>query len=141
VKADSGYASSEAIREEVGPTKSLIRQVPDDWHPDCEETAELLDEQSRPALCDTASTIQEIPATEPTAVFEIEGHTSVEGAEEFNLKLSGERAKRVFDELTTVYNVPATALTAKGYGEQYVRPADNAARWPLDRRVLVVRVK
>ncbi len=65
----------------------------------------------------------------------------MEGTEEFNLKLSGERAKRVFDELTTVYNVPATALTAKGYGEQYVKHADNAAHWPLDRRVLVVRVK
>lgn len=104
------------------------------------ETAKLLDVESRIALGDTASAILEVLKTHPTAVFDIEGHTSTDGTNEFNLTLSGDRARRVHLELTKRYLVPATALSAHGYGELFPNfPAGTEEQMELDRRVLVVR--
>lgn len=106
------------------------------------ETAELLDSESRVALDQTAAAIMDVLATDPSAQFDVEGHTSVEGTEEMNLTLSAARAKRVHSELTQRYRVPASALSAHGYGESYAQyPQGGEAEWTLDRRVLVVRVK
>ena len=106
------------------------------------ETAELLDSESRVALDDTAAAIREIVKTDPTATFDIEGHTSTDGTDELNLDLSAQRARRVFEELTTRYQIPATVLSAHGYGENYPSyPSGTEEQMMLDRRVLVVRVK
>jgi outer membrane protein OmpA-like peptidoglycan-associated protein len=106
------------------------------------ETAELLDSESRVALDQTAAAISEIVRTTPTAVFDIEGHTSTDGADEMNLNLSAARAQRVFDELTKRYGIPAAVLSAHGYGESYPKyPNGTEAQMTQDRRVLVVRVK
>ncbi len=64
------------------------------------ETDELLDSESRVAIEDTAAAIGEIVKADPTAVFDIEGHTSTDGTSEMNLELSARRARRVFEELT-----------------------------------------
>jgi outer membrane protein OmpA-like peptidoglycan-associated protein len=104
------------------------------------ETAELLDEESRVALEETAAAILEVLKTQPTAVFDIEGHTSTDGTDEFNLKLSADRARRVHQELTQRYHVPSSALSAHGYGEMYpAYPQGTERQMMLDRRVLVVR--
>ena len=106
------------------------------------ETAELLDSESRAALDQTAAAIKDILATNPDAKFDVEGHTSVEGTDDFNLNLSAARARRIHDELTQRYLVPPSALSAHGYGENYAQyPKGTEAEWTLDRRVLVVRVK
>ncbi|MCW1925290.1 OmpA family protein [Luteolibacter arcticus] len=106
------------------------------------ETAELLDSESRVALEETAKAILEVLATSPDAGFDVEGHTSIEGTEDFNLKLSADRARRVYDELTKRYGVPVSAIGAHGFGEKYPNyPNGNEAEWALDRRVLVARVK
>ena len=106
------------------------------------ETAELLDSESRVALDDTAAAIREIIKSDPTATFDIEGHTSTDGTDEMNLDLSAQRARRVFEELTTRYQIPATVLSAHGYGENYPSyPSGTEEQMMLDRRVLVVRVK
>ena len=106
------------------------------------ETAELLDAESRAALTQTASAIKEVIAANPTAVFDIEGHTSTDGETDFNTALSTQRAQRVYMELTSRYGVPASALSAHGYGESYpAYPNGSEAQMTLDRRVLVVRVK
>lgn len=105
------------------------------------ETAELLDQESRAALEQMAGVILEVARTEAGAKFDIEGHTSTEGADDFNLKLSIARAQRVYDELTQRYGVPASVLTAHGYGESYPKyPAGTEAQMQHDRRVLVVRL-
>jgi len=105
------------------------------------ETAELLDSESRASLDQTAAAIAEITKTEPTAVFDIEGHTSTDGTDEMNMTLSAARAKRVHDELTLRYKIPATVLSAHGYGESYpMYPNGSEPEMTLDRRVLV-RVK
>lgn len=104
------------------------------------ETAELLDSESRTALSDTASAILEVLKTQPSAVFDIEGHTSTDGTDEFNLKLSTDRALRVLQELTQRYAVPVSALSGHGYGEMYPKyPNGSEEQMALDRRVLVVR--
>lgn len=104
------------------------------------ETATLLDTESQVTLEQTASAILEVLKTQPTAVFDIEGHTSTDGTNEFNLKLSQERARRTHQELTQRYNVPATALSAHGYGELFPSfPEGTEDQMAMDRRVLVVR--
>jgi outer membrane protein OmpA-like peptidoglycan-associated protein len=106
------------------------------------ETAQLLDAESRENLEKVAAVILEISKTTPGAKFEIEGHTSTDGADDFNLKLSVDRAQRVYDELTQRYGVPPAVLTSHGYGENYpMHPNGTEAQMQLDRRVLVVRAR
>lgn len=104
------------------------------------ETARLLDVESRVALEETAAAILEVLKTQPSAVFDIEGHTSTDGADEFNLKLSADRALRTHQELTRRYLIPAAALSAHGYGEMFpTYPEGTEEQMVMDRRVLVVR--
>ncbi|MBE2283997.1 MAG: OmpA family protein [Prosthecobacter sp.] len=106
------------------------------------ETAELLDAASRAALEQTAGVIRNVVATDPKARFDIEGHTSTDGTTEFNASLSAARAQRVYEELTRRYAVPATVLSAHGYGESFpAYPNGTEAQMQLDRRVLVVRTR
>jgi len=106
------------------------------------DTADLLDAESRMALEQTASVINEIAQTEPNALFDVEGHTSTEGSAEHNMRLSAERSKRIYDELTQRYGVPKSALTAHGYGQNFpMYPEGTELERQEDRRVLVVRTR
>lgn len=106
------------------------------------ETAELLDDQSRTALEQIAGVILAISRTEVGTNFDVEGHTSTDGTEDYNLELSAARAKRVYDELTQRYGVPPDVLSAHGYGEAFpMYPEGTEEQMQLDRRVLVVRTK
>jgi outer membrane protein OmpA-like peptidoglycan-associated protein len=106
------------------------------------ETAQLLNDESRTALEATANGILEVAKTNPNARFDIEGHTSTEGTDEFNMTLSAARAQRVLDELTKTYGVPGELLSAHGYGENYPKfPSGTESQLQLDRRVLVVRTQ
>lgn len=106
-----------------------------------EGTAKLLDSESHLAIKDTAAAIKHVLAANPSAVFDVEGHTSTDGSDEMNLKLSADRARMVHTELLGL-GVPASALAAHGYGENYPNYPDGTEReMMLDRRVLVVRVK
>lgn len=106
------------------------------------ETAQLLSDESRAALQEVASVILAVSKAEPGAVYDIEGHTSTDGTDEFNLSLSAARAQRVFDELTQRYGVPASVLSAHGYGESFpMYPQGTEAEMQQDRRVLVVRTR
>ncbi|RBP45829.1 outer membrane protein OmpA-like peptidoglycan-associated protein [Roseimicrobium gellanilyticum] len=106
------------------------------------ETAQLLNDESRVALEATANGIMEVAKTNPNARFDIEGHTSTEGTDEFNMSLSAARAQRVLDELIKTYGVPSELLSAHGYGENYPKfPNGTESQLQLDRRVLVVRTQ
>jgi outer membrane protein OmpA-like peptidoglycan-associated protein len=48
---------------------------------------------------------------------EISGHTDSKGANDYNLKLSDNRAKAVVDYLIKA-GIPASRLVYKGYGEE-----------------------
>lgn len=47
----------------------------------------------------------------------IEGHTSSEGSDKYNLQLSDKRAKAVMDYLVKKGSLPKEMFTAKGFGE------------------------
>ena len=47
----------------------------------------------------------------------IEGHTSSEGSDKYNLKLSDRRAKAVMEYLVTKGGLEKAMFTAKGFGE------------------------
>ena len=107
-----------------------------------EGTAKLLDDESRVALEVTAAAINNVLATDPNAIFDVEGHTSTDGSDEMNLNLSADRSRRIYTELVERYNVPTSALAAHGYGENYPSfPGGTEEQMTLDRRVLVVRVR
>lgn len=56
------------------------------------------------------------------------------------ITLSADRARRVHQELTQRHLIPATALSAHGYGEMYPSfPEGTEPQMTIDRRVLVVR--
>ena len=105
-------------------------------------TAKLLDAESKAALQQVADVILAVSKTEPGSVYDIEGHTSTDGTSAGNMELSAERAKRVYEVLTQSYGVPATSLSAHGYGQLFpMYPHGNEAEMQQDRRVLVVRTK
>ena len=107
-----------------------------------EGSADLLDEQSRLAIEDTAEAIRDVLIANPTAVFDVEGHTSTDGSDEMNMTLSADRSRRIYTELIEHYGIPTSALAAHGYGENYAAyPDGTEAQMVQDRRVLVVRVK
>lgn len=106
------------------------------------ETSELLDNESRVALEQVAGVILAVAKTEAGTLFDIEGHTSTDGTDEYNVTLSAARAQRIYDELTQRYGVPATMLSAHGYGESFpMYPNGAEDQMQMDRRVLVVRTK
>ncbi len=107
-----------------------------------EGTADLLDAESLLTIEDTAVAINGVLTTNPTAVFDVEGHTSTDGSDEMNMQLSADRSRRIYTELIQKYGVPTSALAAHGYGENYPKyPDGTEEQMVLDRRVLVVRVK
>ena len=107
-----------------------------------EGTADLLDEESRLAIEDTATAIKAVIAANPTAIFDVEGHTSTDGSEEMNMTLSADRSRRIHTELIERYGIPAAVLAAHGYGENFPKyPKGTEEQMVLDRRVLVVRMK
>jgi outer membrane protein OmpA-like peptidoglycan-associated protein len=52
----------------------------------------------------------------PDIKFEVGGHTDADGADDYNLKLSQQRADAVKEQLIKL-GIAAARLTAKGYGE------------------------
>lgn len=105
-------------------------------------SAELLDAESRRSIEQMAGVIREVIDKDPRARFDIEGHASTDGAADFNMTLSVERARRIYDELTLRYRLPDAVLTAHGYGENYPAfPDGTEDQRMLDRRVLIVRTQ
>ena len=107
-----------------------------------EGSAKLLDEESRVAIADTAAAIKDVLISNPTAVFDVEGHTSTDGSDEMNMSLSADRSRAIYQELIGNYGIPTSALAAHGYGENFPMYPDGTEQQMIqDRRVLVVRVK
>ena len=69
----------------------------------------------------------------------IEGHTDSSGSAEYNLTLSGERARAVVDHLVAEYGIDSSRLTAEGLGESKpVGENDTPAGRQRNRRVELV---
>jgi len=70
----------------------------------------------RPESAEALTAISDIMKEYPTTVFHIEGHTDSQGGDDYNLKLSQERAASVREFLISK-GTPANRLTSQGYGE------------------------
>jgi outer membrane protein OmpA-like peptidoglycan-associated protein len=70
----------------------------------------------KPESMGTLNMIVGILKDNPDIKFEVGGHTDTDGADDYNLKLSQQRADAVRDQLIKM-GVDASRLSAKGYGE------------------------
>lgn len=66
----------------------------------------------------------------------IAGHTDSDGADEYNLKLSFDRAEAVYRYLLAQFHIAPSRLTIRGYGEAMpLRPNDGPFNKQMNRRV------
>ena len=70
----------------------------------------------RPESMGTMNMIVQVMRDNPDIKFEVGGHTDSDGADDYNLKLSQQRADAVKDQLIKL-GIDAARLTSKGYGE------------------------
>ena len=70
----------------------------------------------KPESMGTLNMIVGVMKDNPEIKFEVGGHTDGDGADDYNLKLSQQRADAVKDQLIKM-GIDAARLTAKGYGE------------------------
>ena len=70
----------------------------------------------KPESMGTLNMIVQVLKDNPEIKFEVGGHTDGDGADDYNLKLSQQRADAVKDQLIKL-GIDASRLTAKGYGE------------------------
>ena len=93
------------------------------------------------ALKKVAVVLSQFPESKVT----VEGYTDAKGSKSRNMQLSIERAQSVKDWLIKNGNVAATAISTKGFGEQYPIAAnqnndgtDNPLGRALNRRVSII---
>lgn len=79
--------------------------------------------------------LTEILVNNPTLKIQIDGHTDSDGNDEYNLKLSDERAHAVVEYLVTKKGISKERLSWKGYGEtEPVVPNDSPENKQMNRR-------
>jgi OmpA-OmpF porin, OOP family len=70
----------------------------------------------KPESMGTLNMVVQVLKDNPEIKFEVGGHTDADGSDDYNLKLSQQRADAVKEELIKL-GIDASRLTAKGYGE------------------------
>ncbi len=73
--------------------------------------------ESYPVLDGAAKTINTVLSGSPTVKIEVQGHTDSRGSDDYNLKLSQDRANSVKNYLVINHDIPGARLIARGYGE------------------------
>lgn len=87
----------------------------------------------RPDSGAALKSIADIMEEYPNTIFHIEGHTDSQGSDDYNMKLSKERAASVRDFLVSA-GVPANRLTSEGYGESRPIATNKTAKGRQDNR-------
>lgn len=90
----------------------------------------------KPEFYDEIETFAEFMETYSNTTVVIEGHTDSDGTNEYNQGLSERRANAVRERLINEHDIPASRLTAVGFGEE--RPAvtnDSSANKARNRRI------
>jgi outer membrane protein OmpA-like peptidoglycan-associated protein len=92
----------------------------------------------KPGAREKLAKISGIVLAHPGLTLQVEGHTDSVGSDEYNQKLSDQRANSVRDYLIS-QGVPSNTITARGFGESSpVASNDNAAGRQQNRRVEMV---
>jgi len=90
-----------------------------------------------PALVDDIQRLADFMKEYTNTSVEIEGHTSITGTTDYNLMMSKKRAESVKSILVNKFNIDASRLTTKGYGQTQLLSTDNTiAAHKLNRRVV-----
>jgi len=90
-----------------------------------------------PALVDDIQRLADFMKEYTNTSVEIEGHTSITGTADYNLMMSKKRAESVKSILVNKFNIDASRLTTKGYGQTQLLSTDNTiAAHKLNRRVV-----
>ncbi|MFW6083631.1 MAG: OmpA family protein [Gemmatimonadota bacterium] len=104
----------------------------------------LFDVNSANIRSESTSTLEEIGTMlqeHPDLRLSIEGHTDADGDDAHNLALSEQRAEAVRDYLIDTFDLDASRLEAKGFGETVpVAPNDTPEGKQQNRRVELVRL-
>jgi outer membrane protein OmpA-like peptidoglycan-associated protein len=99
---------------------------------------DVIKPQSLPILDAVAATLKGTPAIE---LVEIQGHTDARGDDQYNLKLSDDRAKSVAKYLVGK-GIDAARLTALGYGETLpIDRGNNEGAYAKNRRIAFLILK
>lgn len=108
---------------------------------DLEVLFEYKSDELTPAAVDTLTTLGRALTDErlATSTFLIGGHTDAKGSAAYNLHLSQRRAEAVRQFLIATFAIDANRLTAKGFGERYLKNPQRR-RSEENRRVQVVNV-
>ena len=92
----------------------------------------------KPATREKLAKISGIVLAHPGLTLQIEGHTDIIGGDDFNQRLSEQRAGSVLDFLAE-QGVPTNAMTSRGFGKtQPVASNDTAEGRQRNRRVELV---
>lgn len=92
----------------------------------------VIESEYVPEVARIATFLKQYPQTSIV----IEGHSSAQGNAAYNLTLSQKRADAVVDLLVNEFNIDASRLTAKGYGEErLLNTANTAAAHKENRRI------
>ncbi|MFT6918655.1 MAG: OOP family OmpA-OmpF porin [Cognaticolwellia sp.] len=90
-----------------------------------------------PALVDDIQRLADFMKEYTITSVEIEGHTSITGTADYNLMMSKKRAESVKSILVNKFNIDASRLTTKGYGQTQLLSTNNTiAAHKLNRRVV-----
>jgi outer membrane protein OmpA-like peptidoglycan-associated protein len=95
----------------------------------------------RPESATTLAEVGTLLKNDPSLKLEVSGHTDNSGTKAHNMTLSQGRAESVVAWLVGQYQIDASRLVAKGYGDtRPVAPNDNAADMAKNRRVELRRI-
>ena len=96
----------------------------------------------RPQYFDEIEEVANFMAQYPDVVVELEGHTDSTGTDEYNQGLSERRANAVRDVMINRFNVRASRITARGFGESQPATSNSTSEGRAqNRRVITVIIK
>lgn len=96
----------------------------------------------RPQYFDEIEEVADFMAQYPDVVVELEGHTDSTGTDEYNQGLSERRANAVRDVMINRFNVRASRITARGFGESQPATSNSTREGRAqNRRVITVIIK
>lgn len=96
----------------------------------------------RPQYFDEIEEVANFMAQYPDVVVELEGHTDSTGTDEYNQGLSERRANAVRDVMINRFNVRASRITARGFGESQPATSNSTREGRAqNRRVITVIIK
>jgi len=91
----------------------------------------------KPALVDDIQRLADFMKEYTNTSVEIEGHSSATGSADYNLMLSKKRADAVKSILVNKFDIEASRLTSKGYGQTQLLSTENTlAAHKINRRVV-----